>query len=382
MTACSLVLLLALGQARAETAIGPLAGRPLGDALRLLQERGLPVIFSSELVLPQMRVTSEPKATRPEEALVEILRPHGLAARPGPGGRLLVVRAPSPASPDEDPRVQKLPSFGSEIRIVRLDITVVRRDGRFVTDIASKDLEIFEDGVLQAADTVTFIRREMPVSLVLLLDASASMSDRLSLAQAAATGFLERLQPEDQASVVEFNVATNVLQEMTGDRAALRQAVERIDARGPTALYNALYATLMRVPKPQREAEVRRRAVVLLSDGEDTASLVWEEQVLELARRREATVHVIALSARGTSNRSAGFLELLSRESGGEIHRPESVGDLANVYARIGEELRSQYTIGYQSSSAQDGRWRRIQVRVRGRRDLQVRHRLGYYAAP
>ena len=382
MTATTLVLLLALTQAGAETRASPLAGRPLGEALRLLQEQGLPLIFSSELVLPQMRVTSEPKATRPEDVVVEILRPHGLGVRPGPGGRLVVVRTPRPLTPDEAQRVQRLPSFGSEIRIVRLDVTVVGRDGRFVTDLSSKDFEIFEDGVLQPADTVTFIRRELPVSLVLLLDASASMSDRLTLAQAAATGFLERLHPEDQASVVEFNVATNVLQEMTTDRTALRVAVERIAAQGPTALYNALYQTLVHIPKPQQEAEVRRRAVVLLSDGEDTASLVWEEQVLELARRREATVHVIALGARGGSNRSAGFLELLARESGGDLHRPESIGDLASVYARIGEELRSQYTIGYQSASVQDGRWRRIKVRVRARRDLQVRHRLGYYAAP
>jgi len=382
MTASALVMVLALTQAGAETRVVPLAGRTLGDALRLFQEQGLPLIFSSELVLPQMKVASEPKATRPEDAVVEILRPHGLAVQPGPAGRLVVVRAVRAAPPDQAQGVQRLPSFGSEIRIVRLDVTVVGRDGRFVTDLASKDFEIFEDGVLQPADTVTFIRREIPVSLVLLLDASASMSDRLSLAQAAATGFLERLHSEDQASVVEFNVATNVLQEMTGDRAALRVAVERIAAQGPTALYNALYTTLMRVPKPQQESEVRRRAVVLLSDGEDTASLVWEEQVLEQARRREATVHVIALGAREGSNRSAAFLELLARESGGEIHRPESVGDLASVYARIGEELRSQYTIGYQSSSVQDGRWRRIKVRVRARRDLQVRHRLGYYAAP
>src|SRR5262245_22971042 len=100
MTAGFLVLLLTLVQARAETDIGPLAGKPLGDVLRQFQEQGLPVIFSSELVLPQMRVTSEPKATRPEDALVEILRPHGLAVRPGPGGRLIVVRASRPQAAD------------------------------------------------------------------------------------------------------------------------------------------------------------------------------------------------------------------------------------------------------------------------------------------
>ena len=99
---------------------------------------------------------------------------------------------------------------------------------------------------------------------------------------------------------------------------------------------------------------------MLVSDGEDTSSLVWEEQVLELVRRREATIHVIALNRESdASNRSARLLRLLSAESGGEVHHPASIRDLDSVYSRIGEELRSQYTIGYVSSNpASDARWR------------------------
>ena len=124
--------------------------------------------------------------------------------------------------------------------------------------------------------------------------------------------------------------------------------------------------------------------IVLLSDGEDTASLVWEEQVLELVRRREATVHVIALRPDDDgTNRSARLLRRLSQESGGEVHQPNGIRALDSVYARIGEELRSQYTVGYISTDAtHDGRWRNIELRVKGRKDLQVRHRTGYYAVP
>jgi VWFA-related protein len=364
---------------------GPLAGRPLAEALRLLEARGLAVIFSSELVRPEMRVTDEPKATRLEEALAEILQPHGLTFRPGPGGKLLVVRAPLAAvarGPNAPARTRARPAFGSEVRIVRLDVSVTGSDGRFVKDLGAEDLEIYEDGARQA--TAVFTRRDLPLSLVLLLDASSSMSDRLPLAKAAATGFLQTLRPEDQASVIAFNETATTLQEMTSDQAALRGAIERIVATNSTALYNSLYATLQALPRsPDDQTEMRRRAVLLVSDGEDTASLVWEEQVLELARRGEAAIHTIDVGARDPSSRSARLLRVLSTETGGQIHRLTSIDDLADVYARIGEELRSQYALGYQSSATvQDGRWRRVEVRVRGRRDLRVRHRAGYYAEP
>jgi VWFA-related protein len=270
--------------------------------------------------------------------------------------------------------------FGADIGVVRLDVTVVGRDGRFATQLHEGDFELYEDDRPQS--TTSFVRRELPVSIVLLLDASASIADRLPLAQAAAIGLLDTLRPEDEASITEFNDGVRVLADATKDRQTLRRAVESTSAGGSTALYNALYATLKELPQPRRDAELRRRAILLLSDGEDTASLVWEEQVVELARRREATIHVVDVGARhGRSNRSARLLSLLSLESGGELHRPGSIQDLSSVYSRIAEELRSQYTIGYVSSnSAQDGRWRRIELRVRGQRDLRVRHRTGYYA--
>jgi Ca-activated chloride channel family protein len=291
----------------------------------------------------------------------------------------LIATGPSRS---QESREARTPAFGSAVEVVRLDVSVLRRDGSFVTDLGESDFEVYEDGRRQAL--TTFVHRELPVSLVLLLDASGSISNRLSLSQAAATGFLETLRPEDEASVIEFNDAVTVLQPATSDREALRRAVGRIAAGGTTALYNALYVTLRRLPRTSDDRTLRRRAVLLLSDGEDTGSLVWEEQVIELARRREATIYVIDLRPQNDPrNHSAQLLRLLAEESGGEVHHPDSVRDLDAVYARIGLELRSQYTIGYVSSNATgDGRWRRIEVRVRRGRDLLVRHRTGYYDVP
>jgi Ca-activated chloride channel family protein len=273
-----------------------------------------------------------------------------------------------------------LPTFGAGVELVRLDVSVLS-GSRFVTDLQERDLEIYEDGQRQVPSS--FSRRELPVSLALLLDASSSIADRLPLAQAAAVGFLETLGPRDEASVIEFNDRVRVLQPYTSDREALRRAVGLVSAGGSTGLHNALYTTLKTLPDETRDAELRRRAIVLLSDGEDTASLVWEEQVVELARRREAAIHAIDLRPRQDADRSARLLRVLSRESGGEVHHPGSIRDLDEVYSRIAEELKSQYAVGYVSSNpAQDGRWRRIEVRVRGRGDLRVRHRTGYYAVP
>jgi Ca-activated chloride channel family protein len=305
-------------------------------------------------------------------------------SRPRRTAALLTAAALSSATPgpaQESPRPPAL-SFGSDVGVVRLDVTVVGPDGRFVTDLREEAFELQEDGRRQVV--ASFLRQELPVSLVLLMDASNSVIGRMPVAQAATRNFVAALRPEDEVRVVAFNDRVSVLQELTADRAALREAIDAVAAGGATALYNALYSTFRRLPPADAGGRLRRRVIVLLSDGEDTASLVWEEQVLELVRRREATVHVIALGAEGdASNRSARLLRLLSAESGGEVHHPASIRDLDAVYARIGDELRSQYTVGYvPSNPAQDGGWRRIELRVRGRKDLHVRHRTGYYAVP
>jgi Ca-activated chloride channel family protein len=286
------------------------------------------------------------------------------------------VLAAARAGTQEPPRL----TFGSDVGLVRLDVTVERPDGRFVTDLKESDFELLEDGRPQ--EISTFAREELPVSMVLLVDSSISVADRMAIAQEASSRFVTGLRPDDEVRVTSFNERVAVLQDFTSDKEALRAAVERIRAGGATALYNALYSTLRGRAPQWADGRLRRRVIVLLSDGEDTASLVWEEQVVELVRRREATVHVIALRKESdASNRSARILRLLAAESGGDVHRPESIRDLDGVYGRISDELRSQYMVGYvPSNPSRDGGWRRIELRVKGRKDLQVRHRVGYYA--
>jgi Ca-activated chloride channel family protein len=211
------------------------------------------------------------------------------------------------------------------------------------------------------------------------------MQEKLPVAQSAAIRFTKTLRPQDAAQVVQFNDRATVLQDFTNEQAALEAAIMRTQAAGPTALHNALYIALKDLGRQKKAGELRRRAIVLLSDGEDTASLVTDEQVLELARTTEIGIYSISLRSGRAQDRAFSqasyVLNSLSRETGGQVYTPNSLSELDSVYDRIAEELRTQYSLGYVSSNRRrDGKWRRIVVRVPERTDLQIRHKLGYYA--
>jgi Ca-activated chloride channel family protein len=279
------------------------------------------------------------------------------------------------------------PSFGTGIEIINLTVSVTDPDGRYVTDLTRPDFAVFEDGIKQ--DLTLFTHDDLPISLVLMVDASASMDDKLATAQTAAVRFVKTLRAQDVAAVVQFSDRATTLQDFTADQAALEAAVRQTRAAGPTALHNALYVALKELQKDkQRQRDLRRRAIVLLSDGEDTASLVSDEQVLELARQSEVAIYAMSLRPNRPQDRerlafsqAVHLLTVLARDSGGQVYFPNSLSELDAVYARIAEELRTQYNVGYVSNNARrDGRWRRIVVRAPRRPDLQIRHKLGYYA--
>jgi VWFA-related protein len=226
--------------------------------------------------------------------------------------------------------------------------------------------------------------------MAVLLDMSSSMTPNLSIVKRAASRLVEGLRPEDEAQIVQFSDRPVVLQDFTADRAKLMTAVAGARAAGGTALHNALYVTLKEMESRAKSEEMRRRAIVLLSDGLDTRSTVTDERVLEAARACETNVYSILLGGTG-DDRGAGsddararyLLGSLARESGGQAFYPRTVGELARIYDRVAEELRSQYNIGYVSTNpAIDGAWRQVLVMTPGQGKLRVRHRLGYYALP
>ena len=278
------------------------------------------------------------------------------------------------------------PTFGAGIEVINLNVSVTDARSHYITDLKGSDFAVFEDGVRQ--ELSLFTHENLPISMVLMVDASASMDEKLPMAKAAAIRFVKTLRPQDLAQVVQFNDRATVLQEFTADHSPLDAAINSLQAAGPTALHNALYVALKDLGKQNKSTELRRRAVVLLSDGEDTASLVSDDQLLELARATEIAIYTISLRPDRVQDRNrlsfsqaAHLLTALSRETGGQVHFPNSLSELDVIYDRIAEELRTQYSIGYVSSNRRrDGKWRRIVVRTPERDDLQIRHKIGYYA--
>jgi Ca-activated chloride channel family protein len=278
------------------------------------------------------------------------------------------------------------PTFGTGIEIINLSLSVTDARNNFVTDLQQQDFAVFEDGIRQ--DLSLFTHENLPISMVLMVDTSASMEEKLPTAQTAAIRFVQTLRPQDLAEVVQFNERATTLQAFTSDKAALEAAIKKTEASGPTALHNALYVALKDLMRDKKAAELRRRAVVLLSDGEDTASLVTDDQVLELARKSEINIYAISLRsnrpqdhARQAFSQAEYLINALTRDTGGRAYFPTSIGELDAVYDRIAEELRTLYSVGYVSSNLRrDGKWRRIVVRVPEREGLTIRHKLGYYA--
>lgn len=275
--------------------------------------------------------------------------------------------------------------FRSGIELVSLNIAVTDQDNRYVRDLQAASFQVFEDGVSQ--DVTLFNRSSLPIALSLLMDTSSSMEEKLATAQEAAIGFASQLRQEDLAEVIDFDSRVEVLQGYTNDRSALNQAIRRTAAGGSTSLYNAVYISLKGFRKldASQNENLRRQALVVLSDGEDTSSLVSLDELLDLARRSETAIFCIGLQSKDSAP-SRGFREAtfalrqLAGDTGGRAFFIDSIQALAGVYGQISDELSSQYTLGYSSKNTRrDGSYRRIVVRV-DRSGLTVRTKQGYYA--
>jgi Ca-activated chloride channel homolog len=293
----------------------------------------------------------------------------------------------TPAAAQQPPPPQPQVPFRAGVEVVSLNVTVTDGTTRYVTDLTAADFNVFEDGVKQ--DVSFFSRTNLPIALALLLDTSASMESRLPTAQEAAIGFAKRLRPQDLAEVVDFDSRVVVLAPFTNSGSDLEQAIHKTSAGGSTSLYNAVYIALKDLKKvmAKNTDEIRRQAIVVLSDGEDTSSLLPFEEVLDLAKRSETAIYAIGLrSADGPGTASKGFKEAefvlrqFAQETGGRAYFPGQVSELAAIYGQISEELSSQYTVGYTSKNGRrDGSWRRVVVRV-ARPNLTARTKLGYFA--
>lgn len=302
--------------------------------------------------------------------------------------------APPPSGePAESPRGPQSPTvFRSGANLVALNVTVTDGSKRFVRGLRAEDFAVYEDGVQQQLKL--FEASDVPIDLILLLDTSSSMRDKMSTVHEAALGFLKTLRDGDRGAVVAFNDSVSITQTLTGDRTALEAAVKSTIANGATSLNNALYISLKEFGRSALYgSDVRRQAIAVLSDGEDTSSLVSFDDVLALARRTGVSIYPIRLQSelagpralveaqRRQLSEASYAMRTLAQETGGQAYFPQFITDLKHVYAGIAEELSAQYALGYTPTDARrDGRFRRVIVRLPLQPQLKPRARGGYTA--
>lgn len=310
----------------------------------------------------------------------------GIVASSAPTRAEKQVAAPSTQAPGTQAPGTPAPNqvFRAGVEVVSLNVTVTDAQGHYVTDLKQEDFSVFEDGAKQ--DLSYFNRSNLPIALSLLIDSSASMEQRMENAQEAAIGFAKKLRPQDIAQVVDFDSRVEIKLGFTSSLPDLENAIRSTSAGGSTALHNAVYIALKELAKVRAKnpEEIRRQAIVLLSDGEDTSSLVTFEEVLELAKRSETAIYAIGLQPKEASAlkgfREAEFvLRQLSQETGGRAFFAKEISELKDVYGQISDELSSQYSMGYAPKNPRrDGAFRRIVVQV-ARPNVTARTKRGYY---
>lgn len=285
------------------------------------------------------------------------------------------------------------------VQTVSLNVTVTGRQG-YVSDLTREDFAVYEDGARQ--EVSVFQAADVPLDLVLLLDLSASVTSHMNLIRNAAKGFLATLRPADRGAVIGFNHTVRVLAGPTDDQTALRTAVDAARPGGGTALYSAIYIAMRGLASDPESEGIRRRALVVLSDGRDTSSLLSYEDILESARRSGLLLYTIRVhdpvaeqlllaACRGGRDDSRYALTSLARETGARAFAATKLEELSGIYGQIAEELAHQYLLGYvppdpATGAGQPRQWtqgdgfRRVAVAVPGRRDVQARTRSGYLA--
>ena len=261
--------------------------------------------------------------------------------------------------------------------------TVTDKHGRHVTDLKQSDFRVVDDK--QPPEEVRSFHNEtnLPLQVGLLIDASNSVRDRFKFEQASAVEFLNQTVRAryDRAFVVGFDATPEVTQDFTDNTEALAHGVRELRPGGGTALYDALYFACRDKLLKSPQTTPSRRAIILLSDGDDNLSHVSREEAIEMAQRAEAIVYTISTNVSGTKGSGDKVLERIAEATGGRAFFPFQIRDVANAFAEIQNELRSQYAISYKPANFKsDGHYRTIEILANDRKNLRVRSRRGYYA--
>jgi VWFA-related protein len=291
-------------------------------------------------------------------------------------------------SAQEVPQQDKNYTVNVDVQLVQLPVSVLDKSGHPVSGLQKDHFQVFEDGVIQE---ISFFKHEdVPVSIGLIIDNSGSMRNKRERVNSAALTFAKEGNPQDETFIVNFDDAVYLEQDFTSNIADLVKSLSYLDTRGETALYDAVYLSAEHLNDGTRD----KKALLLISDGEDNASKYSLDKVLAKLRESKVTVYGIGLleeaDQRGgvfrksPSIKAREALEKLTQTTGGRAYFPKSVDEVGELCRQIAHDLRNHYTLGYTPSNKKlDGSWRKITVRVNPPKTVTavtIRAKEGYYA--
>ena len=283
------------------------------------------------------------------------------------------------AAPSDDDSLTTIRSTVNEVNVV---FTVTDKHGRYVKDLKKDNFKVVDDRKPAAEIRSFHAETNLPLEVGLLIDASNSVRDRFKFEQDAAIEFLNSIiRPHyDEAFVVGFDATPEVTQDFTDSTENLSAGVRMLRAGGGTAMYDALYFACRDKLLKQPQTGPVRRAIILLSDGEDNLSHVTREEAIEMAQRADVIVYTISTNISGMKGNGDKVLERIAEATGGRSFFPFQMREMSDAFLSIQEELRSQYAIGYKPEDfVADGRFRSIEILAQ-EKGLRVRTKKGYYA--
>jgi VWFA-related protein len=268
-----------------------------------------------------------------------------------------------------------------DVNRVNMLFTVSDKKGRFITDLRKEDFEIIEEK--RSQNIVEFIAEsDLPLRLGILIDTSNSIRDRFKFQQEAAVEFIQSvMRPQDRALVVSFDTGPELAADLTSSTEQLSKAIRDLRPGGGTSLYDAIFFACRDKLMQEQPRHKYRRAIIILSDGEDNQSRYSRDQSLEMAHKADAAIYAISTNITRIQTDGDKVLRYLSSETGGLTFFPFKVQDLAQSFENIANELRHQYSVLYRPEPAKtDGKYHEVSIKVKNRKDVQVRARKGYYA--
>jgi VWFA-related protein len=287
-----------------------------------------------------------------------------------------VAPAPLPQQSDETARILV------DVTRVNMLFTVTDKKGRFITDLTKDDFEIIESKKLQPIQEFT-AESDLPLRLAILVDTSNSIRDRFKFEQEAAVEFINSVvhPGADKAMVVSFDSSAELVADLIDDTRRLNGAILSLRPGGGTALYDAIFFACRDKLQQDQPKHKFRRAMVVLTDGEDNESRYTRDQALEMAQKADVVIYAISTNITHAETEGDKVLKYLTAETGGHAFFPFKVEDLEQSFENIANELRHQYNVFYRPEPLKtDGLYHTVELRVKGRKDLLVRARKGYYA--